>query len=280
MSLITGEPHTATVATAVPTTALELREDEFRDADGPLPADPGATSTGILSDRLVAATRATPTRGRRGEAVALVAAPALAAAVPELLAAARAASPGSVEAIDAAGSLEEALARLDDALLEHRTVVLSAELEAHTLPLLLEQVDRAVVLLTEDDSQLRPPPGDGVELVLAGPGGWRGGGDVVRRVERRGAGLAAGDMAWLGRHLARTKLGLALGAGGAKGYAHVGRAAGARGGRLHDRLRGRQQHRRDRGRVRRRSGWTRPRSRPRCATPSPRTPWPRSSSSR
>jgi NTE family protein len=30
------------------------------------------------------------------------------------------------------------------------------------------------------------------------------------------------DVAWLGRHLARAKLGLALGAGGAKGYAHVG----------------------------------------------------------
>jgi predicted acylesterase/phospholipase RssA/CRP-like cAMP-binding protein len=30
------------------------------------------------------------------------------------------------------------------------------------------------------------------------------------------------DSAWLGRHITRTKLGLALGAGGAKGYAHVG----------------------------------------------------------
>jgi NTE family protein len=30
------------------------------------------------------------------------------------------------------------------------------------------------------------------------------------------------DLAWLARHLTRTKLGLALGAGGAKGYAHVG----------------------------------------------------------
>ena len=30
------------------------------------------------------------------------------------------------------------------------------------------------------------------------------------------------DVAWLGRHLSRTKLGLALGAGGAKGYAHIG----------------------------------------------------------
>jgi NTE family protein len=35
-------------------------------------------------------------------------------------------------------------------------------------------------------------------------------------------GLPTEDAAWLGRHLTRTKLGLALGAGGAKGYAHVG----------------------------------------------------------
>jgi NTE family protein len=33
---------------------------------------------------------------------------------------------------------------------------------------------------------------------------------------------AASRVGWLGRHLARTKLGLALGAGGARGYAHVG----------------------------------------------------------
>ena len=35
-------------------------------------------------------------------------------------------------------------------------------------------------------------------------------------------GLPGKDTAWLGRHIARTKLGLALGAGGAKGYAHIG----------------------------------------------------------
>jgi predicted acylesterase/phospholipase RssA len=30
------------------------------------------------------------------------------------------------------------------------------------------------------------------------------------------------DIGWIARHLTRTKLGLALGAGGAKGFAHVG----------------------------------------------------------
>jgi predicted acylesterase/phospholipase RssA len=43
----------------------------------------------------------------------------------------------------------------------------------------------------------------------------------------RSIALPAGerDQRWLGRHLSRTKLGLALGAGGAKSYAHVGALA-------------------------------------------------------
>jgi NTE family protein len=47
---------------------------------------------------------------------------------------------------------------------------------------------------------------------------------VVRRCARQAAGspIPDPDLAWLARHLTRTKLGLALGAGGAKGYAHVG----------------------------------------------------------
>jgi NTE family protein len=44
---------------------------------------------------------------------------------------------------------------------------------------------------------------------------------AVRVIRRLDPGRPARDVAWLGRHLARTKLGLALGAGGAKGYAHV-----------------------------------------------------------
>jgi NTE family protein len=45
----------------------------------------------------------------------------------------------------------------------------------------------------------------------------------VRACEREdGFPLANADLAWLARHVTRTKLGLALGAGGAKGYAHVG----------------------------------------------------------
>src|SRR5260370_14407725 len=42
---------------------------------------------------------------------------------------------------------------------------------------------------------------------------------VVRRCVKE---LTAADVAWIGRHLSRTKLGLALGAGGAKCFAHAG----------------------------------------------------------
>ena len=46
---------------------------------------------------------------------------------------------------------------------------------------------------------------------------------IVRDCPRQqGFPLADADLAWLARHLTRTKLGVALGAGGAKGYAHVG----------------------------------------------------------
>src|ERR1700753_1954497 len=46
---------------------------------------------------------------------------------------------------------------------------------------------------------------------------------VVRECPRQaGFPLADSDLAWIARHLTRTKLGVALGAGGAKGYAHVG----------------------------------------------------------
>ncbi len=228
MQLITGEPRATTVKTAVPTTALELGQDEFRDLIARFPAVLGNLGR-ILSERLAAARRRQASGGR-GEALALLAAPSLADAVPAILAAAREASPGPLESIDAAPSLEDAFARLDDALLENRTVVVAAGLERDIVQPLLEQVDRAVVLLGEGDRASLPAPDEArapMELVLAVEGGAgrkpheEG---VVRLVERRaGDGpLAPADVGWLGRHLSRTKLGLALGAGGAKGYAHVG----------------------------------------------------------
>jgi hypothetical protein len=62
------------------------------------------------------------------------------------------------------------------------------------------------------------------DLVLIGPDpALPGATGLPHHVVRTSSSpLPQTDIQWLGRHIARTKLGLALGAGGAKGFAHVG----------------------------------------------------------
>ena len=216
---------------AAPSAALELREDDFRTLIAKSPRVL-ANLTRILSGELAVTTRRHAQRGARGEAVALIAGPSLAPAIPDILAATAAASAKPVHALDTRESVEDALEELDEALLEHGSVVLVSALGQESLGLVAEHVDRAVVVLAEGEGEM--PPGLAetaplVELALVGGGGPGsapvGGATLVRHISHDGdsvAGLPPNEVAWLGRHLARTKIGLALGAGGAKGYAHIG----------------------------------------------------------
>jgi NTE family protein len=176
MSLVTGEPRSATVVAAVPTTTLELSRYGVAAliAEQPKILE---NLTRILSDRLAATTARVADSRARGEAVALVLSDAAAQSVPDIAAAAAAASPRPVATIDVRGSLDS-LETLDDLLASNGTVLVLA---APGQSAAEEAADRTVAL---DE----PPD----------------------------------DIARLARHLTRTKLGLALGAGGAKGYAHVG----------------------------------------------------------
>ena len=159
MSLITGEPQLATVKAAVPSAALELREDDFRT----LIAKSRrvlANLTRILSGELAVTTRRHAQRGTRGEAVALIAGPSLAAAIPDILAATAAASAKPVRSLDARESVEDALEELDEALLEHGTVVArDARSARRALGLVAEHVDRAVVVLAEGEGEMPARPG-------------------------------------------------------------------------------------------------------------------------
>src|SRR6266498_2986975 len=127
MSLVSGEPRSATVVAAVPTTALELSREDVASLIARRPQIL-ENLTRILSGRL-AATTARVGETSRGEAVALLVG-------------------------------------------EQGTVVVVADAGQENV---VEAADRTVSV-------------EGGE-----------------------------DIAWLGRHLSRTKLGLALGAGGAKG---------------------------------------------------------------
>ena len=154
--------------------------------------------------------------------------------MPEIIEATSSASPGAVASLDARGAVTDALGQLDRALRTNKTAVVIAALDDSELPHVIQQVDRSVAVVGEagEGAQLgtlaatQAIAGQQVEAILVSglsrdavsPG--RGPADAVRVVRV----FTHDEMAvsFVGRHLARTKLGLALGAGGAKGYAHVG----------------------------------------------------------
>jgi hypothetical protein len=113
-------------------------------------------------------------------------------------------------------------------LAAQRTVIVTVDHRQPDLPIILRELDRAVYLLTDAEARrLRACIEKGhatTEWIFIG----RHASGVLRgRAPLRAIALPASerDRRWLGRHLSRTKLGLALGAGGAKSYAHVGTLA-------------------------------------------------------
>jgi predicted acylesterase/phospholipase RssA/CRP-like cAMP-binding protein len=237
MSLLTGEPRSATVMANVPTEVLELGREAFTALLAKYPALL-LNLNRILSQRL-ARRNLQPVETRRGEVVALVAGASGLPLAGRIITATRAASPRSVIALDltetvanpetalATGSVEGALSQVDDLLAAHGRVVTIAGSQQKDLPLLLEHMDRVVVLATAAEiqplSNLFDPVAERLDVVLlrteAGPAPPTVSGfPVARAIKTDPPGT---DIAWIGRHLSRTKLGLALGAGGAKGYAHV-----------------------------------------------------------
>ena len=177
MSLLTGEPRSATVVAALPTQVLELRQRDFAEAIGRSPVLL-ANLNRILSQRLAATTAQVGVERTRGEAVALVAGPTSTSARSSR----RRARRRSARSPRSTAPPPTALAELDEQLAEHELVLVTCEPG--------QDGSRAERDRTPSTARSRRRPTD--------------------------------DVAWLGRHLARTKLGLALGAGGAKGYAHVG----------------------------------------------------------
>ena len=235
MSLLTGEPRSATVVAALPTDVLELRQGDFAAAIGRFPVLLNNLNR-ILSHKLAATTAQVGVSQSRGEAIALVAGRA-AEASQDVVAATRGAKIGAVATLDASASLETVLAELDDLLDDHAVVIVTARLEQEGLGGLVAAVDRTIALI-QDEGELahvaaaisRAGPRARADLVVIADPNEAGATfapraadatTIVRTVTAPDGVLPADDVAWLGRHLARTKLGLALGAGGAKGYAHV-----------------------------------------------------------
>jgi NTE family protein len=234
---ILGEPQPESLVASIPTSALELDADALGELVQRFPQIL-VNALRTLHGGLIHA-RARSVERERGETVALAIGPSLRATQVPLIAAARAATPRSVIALDRRFSFAGALTAADDLVSAHATVLLPTPLDGELLGAHLREADRVLALVGDAEEArtlgaLRRTAHEGqqeVEVVLAGAQAEQGSRAwedeaplrVVRACPRRDDGtLAAADLAWLARHLTRTKLGLALGAGGAKGYAHIG----------------------------------------------------------
>ena len=230
MSLVSGEPHSATVVAGMPTDVLELPSAEFETVTARFPVVL-RNLLRILSRRLSASNVRKAGAGERGEAVALILGSSLNSILPELVAAAQAAGARGVSCIDTRTGFESAVAQLDDELEVNGTVLVVARAEGRSAPLLLDHVDRAVIVVEDEREAERfraRPEHERLQLVLvrdSAQSSWTppsGSPTLAQVITRDGGRLPPAELRWLGRHLTKTKLGLALGAGGAMGYAHVG----------------------------------------------------------
>lgn len=194
MSMLTGEPRSASVIALIPTEALELHRAAFSEllAREPLLLD---NLVHLLRDRLVSSNRRA--RGARRQAALLVVGAGQDARADEVISDAQAARPAPLTVGDR--RKRTSISALLDAA-EAGDVLAVLGVEDPALPVVLDHVDRAALLASPAETEkLRS------EL-----------GARASRLRAEGVGSS------LGRYLGRTRLGLALGAGGARGYAHVG----------------------------------------------------------
>lgn len=239
---LTGLPRSATVVASSDTDALEITREDF---DRLLADHPRleANLTRLLGARLASGNSAL--RGAGRGVVAFVVAMERPSLADQALEAARRATPRPAAIVDLRGAREtpaltvpgnayavagapQALEHLDRLETAHETVILVVGSKQRSLAHLLARAHRVVALASRDEALALAPrlraAHRRADLVLLG-----GAGDdsfsllAEYRVARRCADEpTASETAWLGRHLSRSKLGLALGAGGAKCFAHAG----------------------------------------------------------
>jgi NTE family protein len=237
-SLLTNQPRSASVVACMPTVALQLGRDAFAAIVARHPAILSNLAA-ILSQRLARTSVRQTADRRRGEALALLVDQQGATLLPAVAEATARTSVKGVAIVNLTPSavgrevwLEEptlpgALGTLDDLLAVHAIVMVIADVAQEDLPLLLAQMDRVIVMARQPECArlwevLRSAaPRAAIVLLHDAPTAVPStiaGLPVIRSLD---LACPDKDIAWLARHMARTKLGLALGAGGAKGYAHI-----------------------------------------------------------
>lgn len=239
MALITGEPRTANAVAIMPTEVLELKREAFSSIIAHHPHVLFNISN-ILIQRQKRSNLSLVKKQHRGEIVAIIMGQHTSRLLTEALNVIQRENPKNLAVIDLTGALAidtmiidrpstaTILGKLDDLLVDYKTVLAVLNATQHDIDLLIRNMDR-VELVAEPQEALplyqrfketakqihcilvqheSSPAARGLDHL-----------PVVRTLSSTPRHI---ESAWLSRHLTRRKIGLALGAGGAKGYAHVG----------------------------------------------------------
>jgi NTE family protein len=239
IGILATVPRSATVVAGSEAVALEIRADDFARL---LASEPRLQQnlTQLLAGRLA---RRNAALGRRACDVAVIVVGAgRRAAAASVVTAARRASPRPFAIVDvhadrplrapipdtdsvvhATSTLPDLLERIDALSATHGTVAVVVDHDRVDAAL-LQSVDRVLAFVGAHEAAALSPllraAGQLAELVVFGKEAPDR--PEFRILRRCDTGLGARDVGWLVRHLARTKLGLALDAGGAKAFAHAG----------------------------------------------------------
>jgi NTE family protein len=240
IGVLAAVPRSATVVARSEAVALEIRADDFARL---LVSHPRLREnlTHVLAGRLARSNAVLRNGGARHVAVIVVGAGRRRAAV-SIVAAARLASPqpfaivdirgdhpleapipGTADVVNASNAPPELLERIDALSATHGTVAVVVDHDRIDTAL-LQPADRVLAFVTGHEAVALAPTLAAARQVadVVVFGGTAPDKPQFRTLRRCDTVLGARDVAWLGRHLARTKLGLAFGAGGAKAFAHVG----------------------------------------------------------
>jgi NTE family protein len=239
IGLLAAVPRSATVVAGSEAVALEIRADDFARL---LASHPRLQEnlTHVLAGRLARRNADLHNGGARHLAV-IVAGTDQRGAVASVVAAARRASPRPFAIVDvhdnrspaaplpgadvvsACRATSELLERIDALSASHGTIAVVADRDRIDCAL-LEPADRILAFLDDREAAVLAPTLAAVRQVadLVVFGGRTPDRPDFRTLRRCDTVLNSRDVSWLARHLARTKLGLALGAGGAKAFAHAG----------------------------------------------------------
>jgi predicted acylesterase/phospholipase RssA/CRP-like cAMP-binding protein len=239
MALITGEPRTANAMAIMPTEVLELSRDAFATIISHHP-NVLFNISHILIQRQKRSNNVLLQKHHHGEAVAIFIGRHTRSILTKAINRIQKGNPGNTAFIDLTGTLDidriaienpstvNLLEKLDDLLTHYKMVFMVFDASQYNTPVIMRNMDRIELIAepSEADSlyQSLKELAKQIRCILAPskstePSVARPDLPVLRTLSPT---APEEETAWLARHLTRRKLGLALGAGGARGYAHVG----------------------------------------------------------